>query len=107
MAACARGARIASTVMCSEMDPCSGCSACTVTSTGGGASFLQAGRKTSENAAALVSRQRTANAGYAAAEADCKFVFGCGSVASVIGLHRSGQGLQIGQGRLVAHAAIF
>src|SRR3954453_18669013 len=52
MAACANGASTASAVTCSAIEPCSGFSACTVTSTVGGASFLQPEKAARPNTAA-------------------------------------------------------
>src|SRR6266567_227829 len=100
MAACARGERMASTLMCSEMAPCSGCSACTVTSTAGAASFLQPGTKSNESAAAAT-MNRVMRAG---AIAVFEFVIVCGSV---IGSHRPRERLKIGHRRLKANPAIL
>ena len=57
MAACASGARIASAMMCSEIGPCSGCSACTVISGAGASSFLQPASRAKGSAATAASIQ--------------------------------------------------
>src|SRR5215469_9503382 len=84
MAACASGARIASTVMCSAMIPCSGCSACTVTSTAGAASFLQPGRENSATAMARGVAKRTAKG---------RLVAQAAVLAGIFGIHECGLGI--------------
>src|ERR1017187_2534013 len=63
MAACASGASTASAVMCSEIGPCSGCSACTVTCVSGAASFLQPVTRTSDAASIKIPHWQRYRAG--------------------------------------------
>src|SRR5580704_2319716 len=118
MAAWARGARMASTLMCSDIEACSGCSAWTVTSTGGVASFLQPGRKSSGSAMAAAVSERMAIAGGEVEWRCCGFINASSSVipgpsfqvrplGSVIRLHGSRQCLQVGQRGLVANASVL
>src|ERR1035437_4655856 len=105
MAAWARGVRMASTVMCSAMGPCSGCSACTVTMVSGGASFLQPGRSSIGSMIAAASRQRALSA--AGGKTGWRLAVVLRSRSVVIGSHRSRESLEIGQRGLIAHATIF
>src|SRR5579863_5045719 len=101
MAACARGAKMASTAMCSERVPFSGCSACTVTSTGGVVSFLQPERRSNGSAAAPANMQSKRCDG-GCADFELVVLYG-----SVMGLHRSCERLEIGERGLEPHPAIF
>src|SRR5665213_2016303 len=102
MAACASGARIASTTMCSDIDPCSGCSACTVTTVSGTASFLQPAknRSGSERPQSIVMRA-------AAITTDVCRTRIVVVPGFVMGSEGSRQSLKISERSLITDTAIF
>ena len=86
--------------MCSAIDPCSGCTACTVTTVSGGASFLQPGTRTGGSAITPSKIQRVREERALGISFMLIFLL-------VIGSHRPLQRFQIGPRCLVAHSSVL